>query len=156
MLVQTHYGHCMKSQLFFPILDIDTICRCIPQRPPMLMVDGLLAYAEESVTSSFLIKDDNIFVQDGLLQDVGLIEHMAQSVALHTGFGYFLRQEEAPIGYIGSINNLEIHELPSVGEEVNSSVQIMQEFSGVTLVEIETKIQDKVIAKGQMKTVIAK
>ena len=33
----------------------------------------------------------------------GIIEHMAQSVALHTGYQFYLRKEQAPTGYIGSI-----------------------------------------------------
>ncbi|TDS14543.1 hypothetical protein [Sphingobacterium paludis] len=127
----------------------------IPQRPPMVMVSGLELYSAADLTASFLIEADNIFVQENTLVESGLLEHMAQSVALHTGFGYHLRGETAPVGYIGAMQQVEIFALPTVGEQIYTNVQLIQEFMGVTLVEIITKLDEVIIAKSQMKTVIA-
>ena len=89
------------------------------------------------------------------MQESGLLEHMAQSVAAHTGYGYYIRGEQAPTGYIGSIQKAELYRLPSVGEVLTSRVEIVQEFMGVTLVHIETYIAEECISSAQMKTVIA-
>ena len=77
-------------------------------------------------------------------------------MALHTGYQFFLLNKTAPTGYIGSIKNIIINRLPKTGEKLETSVLIIQEFMGITLVEIEVKIKDELIAKGQMKTVLAK
>jgi len=146
----------MDQQLEFPIDDQSIIYQCIPQRPPMVMVDGLLDYHVNGILATFTVAPDHIFVKDEILQESGLIEHMAQSVALHTGFGYYLREEQAPIGYIGSISNLEIYQCPKVNQQIRSEVTVLQEFSGVTLVEITSKVEQTIIATGQMKTVVAK
>lgn len=146
----------MDQQLEFPINDQRIIYQCIPQRPPMVMVDGLLEYHVECIVATFTVNPDNIFLKNEYLQETGIIEHMAQSVALHTGFGYYLRREQAPIGYIGSISNLEIYQCPKVHQQIKSEVTILQEFSGVTLVEITSKVEQTIIATGQMKTVVAK
>lgn len=146
----------MNQQLEFPINDQRIIYQCIPQRPPMVMVDGLLEYHVEGIVATFTVNPDNIFLKNEYLQETGIIEHMAQSVALHTGFGYYLRREQAPIGYIGSISNLEIYQCPKVHQQIKSEVNILQEFSGVTLVEITSKVEQTIIATGQMKTVVAK
>jgi len=140
----------------FPITSAEILLKCIPQRQPIVMVDGLLAYNESFVSGRLLIKTENIFVENDTLQEPGLIEHMAQTVALHTGFTYYLKNENAPTGYIGSISGLKINRLPKTEERIITEATILHEFGGVTLVDIVSKINDEIIALGQMKTVIAK
>jgi len=132
------------------------ITQLIPQRDPMVMVDSLIDYSDKHVVSSFLIKESNLFLQGNILVEGGLIEHMAQSVAMHTGYFYFLQSLPSPVGYIGTIQNLEIYSLPQLGDSLVSSVSILEEFMGVTLVEISVKVDNLIVAKGKMKTVIAK
>lgn len=128
----------------------------IPQRAPIVMVSTLESYDDKRLVSTFVVCEENIFVNEVTLVEIGLLEHMAQSVALHTGYSYFLKGENAPMGYIGSMQDVDIQDLPEIGETVFSTVTILQEFMGVTLVEIETKLEDSVIARARMKTVIAK
>lgn len=138
----------------FPISDLDTILRCIPQRQPIVMVDELIHYTEETLVSAYHVNTQRLFTNTHLTEP-GIIEHMAQSVALHTGFSYYLQNMPVPVGYIGSISNLRIKRLPKVGEIVHTTIQILQEFAGITLVNIETSIANEIIASGQMKTVSA-
>ena len=81
---------------------------------------------------------------------------MAQSVALHTGYQFYLRQEPAPTGYIGSIKSIDIKVLPKLDDEIKTTVSILQEFVGITLVDVVTTLNGNEIASGQMKTVLAK
>ncbi|PWA09187.1 hypothetical protein DB891_09090 [Flavobacterium laiguense] len=137
-------------------LDKDFVGSLIPQKFPFVMVDKLYSYTETSLLSSFRIEENAIFFQNGNLLESGLIEHMAQSVALHTGYQFYLKQEPAPTGYIGSIKEIQIKELPKLNDEIQTTVSILQEFGGITLVDVVSKINDVEIAKGQMKTVLAK
>lgn len=137
----------------FPITEITHL---IPQKTPFVMVDTLLEFNKESLLSSFDIKQDNLFVKDSFFQEPGLIENMAQTVALHTGFDYFLKEEPAPTGYIGSIKKVEVIELPKLGETITTEAKILHEFMGVTMVEVKVlNAEKKEIASAQMKTVIA-
>ncbi|MFD1771815.1 hypothetical protein [Sphingobacterium suaedae] len=133
----------------------DTLLQLIPQRAPLIMVSSLEQYEEYALISSFFVQEGHILVTEELTES-GLLEHMAQSVALHTGYAYFLRKEKAPTGYIGSMQLVEIFRLPRVGDTVFTDVRIIQEFMGVTLVEIITKLEGEIIATAQMKTVIAR
>lgn len=142
----------MESKL--PTSDKDFVESLIPQKFPFVMVNGLNEYTENHLLSEFIIKEENIFVQDGVFQASGLIEHQAQSVALHTGYKYYLLGKEAPTGYIGAIKSFEADALPKVGDQLKTEVTILNEMMGVTLVEIITKINETVIAKSQMKTVV--
>lgn len=134
----------------------EAVALLIPQKFPFEMVDKLFSYSETQVVAGLLVSDANIFSVDGTFRESGLIEHMAQSVALHTGYKFFLKQEAAPTGYIGSVSSLEIAALPKVGDEIVTTVNIIQEFGDITMVEISSSVNNSEIAKGQMKTVLAK
>lgn len=140
----------------FPITSAETLLQCIPQRNPIVMVDVLYRFNETEVSAGLFVETAGIFIKNNALQEPGLIEHMAQTVALHTGFGYFIKQEQAPTGYIGSIANLKINRLPIANEKIQTTATILQEFAGITLVDIICQINDETIATAQMKTVIAK
>jgi len=138
------------------VFEKDFVEKLLPQKFPFVMVDKMFSYTEISLVSGLKIQENNIFHQNGTFLESGLVEHMAQSVALHTGYQFFLKQEEAPTGYIGSIKEVEIIRLPKLNEEIQSTVTILQEFAGITLVDIVSKINDDIIATSQMKTVLAK
>lgn len=137
------------------LVDQNKVKDLIPQKAPFIMVDDLLEFSETTLKSNFKVLPDNLFVDQNIFGEGGVIENMAQSVALHTGYQFFLLNKKAPIGYIGSIKSVEIKRLPKVGELLETSITIIKEFSGVTLVNVEVKISNKLIAKGQMKTVLA-
>lgn len=138
------------------ILKHTKITSLIPQKKPFVMVNRLYNFAEKTIEAGLVISSDNLFVENNVFTEPGLIEHMAQSVALHTGCDFYLRKEIPPTGYIGSVKNIAIYELPKVAEEIKTKVTILQEFMGVTLVDISVKLNDKKIACGQMKTVLPK
>lgn len=142
----------MKHQL--PTSDQDFVGSLIPQRFPFVMVYELTEYSDDHLVSGFEIKEDNIFIQDGTFQASGLIEHQAQSVALHTGYKYYLLGKDAPTGYIGAIKSFEAETLPKTGDRLISEVSILNEVMGVTLVDIVTKLNGSIIAKSQMKTAV--
>lgn len=128
----------------------------IPQKAPFVMVDALYKFEENALTAGLTVNEDNIFTKDGQFAEPGIVEHMAQSVALYTGYQYHLKNEPAPTGYIGSIKEVSITRLPQTGEKLVTNVSVLQEFMGITLVDIVTSVNDEQIAKSQMKTVLAK
>lgn len=139
----------------FPITDRAFVENLIPQKKPFVMIDKLISFSEKKLEAGLKVVENNIFFKDDVFQEAGLIEHMAQSVALHTGYDFYLKDKEAPVGYIGSINSIDIERLPKFEENLETTVEILQEFGAITLVQIEVKIDGKKIASGQMKTVLA-
>ncbi|WP_261510176.1 hypothetical protein [Chryseobacterium paludis] len=141
-------------EINLPTSNKDFVESLIPQRFPFVMVNELSEYSENHLISGFVIKEENIFVQDGIFQASGLIEHQAQSVALHTGYKYYLLGKEAPTGYIGAIKSFEAEALPKVGDLLKTEVTILNEVMGVTLVNSITRLNNVIIASSQMKTVV--
>lgn len=138
-----------------PTTDKVFVGNLIPQKFPFVMVDKLLSFSENVVMAGLTVTADNIFVKGDVFQESGVIEHMAQSVALYTGYQFYLKNEPAPTGYIGSIKSIEINSLPSLGDTIVTTVSVLHEFMGVTLVDIVSKINENEIARAQMKTVLA-
>lgn len=138
------------------LLEKEAVENLLPQKFPFVMVDKMYSYTETSLIAGLEIKNDNIFFDNHTFLEAGLIEHMAQSVALHTGYQFFLKNETAPTGYIGSIKEIEIKKLPKINDTIQSTITILQEFAGITLVDVVTYLNNEEIANGQMKTVLAK
>lgn len=134
---------------------ITSITHLIPQKNPFVMVDTLVDFSNEKIVSSFTILDSNLFVKDHLFLESGLIENMAQTVALHTGYTFFLKGEPAPMGYIGSIKKVDVLELPKLNETITTEASILHEFMGITMVKIKSyNAKNEEIASSEMKTVI--
>jgi predicted hotdog family 3-hydroxylacyl-ACP dehydratase len=138
------------------LLEKEAVENLLPQKFPFVMVDRMFSYSETSLVAGLKIQNDNIFLKENIFLEAGLIEHMAQSVALHTSYQFFLKNETAPTGYIGSIKEIEIKKLPKINDSIQSKITILQEFAGITLVDIVTFLGHEEIASGQMKTVLAK
>ncbi|WP_257668473.1 3-hydroxyacyl-ACP dehydratase [Parapedobacter tibetensis] len=135
----------------------EAILKLIPQQPPFVLVDKILVHEKTLIISAFKIPENHVLVnKDGMLTEAGIIENFAQSIALYQGYDYFKRNLPPPVGYIGSIKNFEIYDLPRVGDELHTSVHILQQLFGVTIVRGEVKLNEKTIAIGEMRTVIAK
>lgn len=95
----------------------DELFRLIPQRPPMVMIDRFYGIEENTSWSGLTVTPDNLFCRDGVLQETGIIEHIAQSAAARVGYIYMLREEPVPLGFIGSVEKMKIFRLPSAGAE---------------------------------------
>lgn len=134
----------------------EEILNLIPQRPPFVLVDKIYEHSEKEILSGFTVPAGHILVNGKGLSEAGIIEHFAQSVALHQGFNFHLKNEPAPVGYIGSIKNIEIYTLPRVGTEIRSRITVLQQIMGVTMVSGEVFLDETMIAQGEMRTIIAK
>lgn len=141
-----------------PIIDsAEEILKLIPQKPPFVLVDKIYAHSENEIVSGFTIPEDHVLVNSsGKLSESGIIEHFAQTIALYQGYYYYLKNLPAPVGYIGSIRNIDIFELPEINQEIRTKLTILNQLMGVTMVSGEVYWGEKLIAQGEMRTVIAK
>lgn len=133
----------------------EIILKLIPQRPPFVLVDSIYEYSEKDIVSGFTVPKDHVLVDaKGQLSESGIIEHFAQSIALHQGYNFYKKNEAAPVGYIGSIKNIEIFELPKVGDEIRTKIIVLNQLLGVTMVSGEVFLNGKTIAFGEMRTIV--
>jgi len=143
------------SMVQLPITDASFIVDLIPQKWPFVMVDKLYGFSENEIISGLTIKEENLLYFGNEFTEPGLVENMAQTVAMHKGYTYYLKNEPAPVGYIGAIKKAEIYALPKLGDELRTTVTILHDIMGVTLVKAKIECNQKIIATSEIKTALA-
>lgn len=138
-------------------LDQIDILELIPQRPPFIMVGKITQFNQDSITTSTIIAEDNIFVEHCQFLPYGIIENMAQTCAAKIGYvNKYILKEEIQIGFIGAIRNLEIFSLPKVGEQLTTTISIIEEIFGMSLVKAESRCGNSIVATATMKIAVQK
>jgi len=132
----------------------DEIYDLIPQKPPMVLVDKLIEYSEEKAITGFHIADDHILVRDKYLSESGLIENIAQSTALMTGWKARIntgKLKDFPIGVIGGIKNLQINFLPEINSELKTEIIVLHEVLNASIISGTIKVNSRICAECEMK-----
>ena len=132
------------------------ITQYIPQRYPIIMVDEIIACEGTSCTTSFKILNSNIFFKNGVMQEPGVVENIAQTAAAKAGFEVVKMGAEPLVGFIGAIKDLMIYDLPKENELLQTTVTVKMEIMGVTLVDAESSVNGRNIASCEMKIVLQK
>ena len=95
------------------------------------MVDKLVYFDEKTTTTSFLVREDNLFVENGRLNACALAENIAQTCA-------------ARLGYV----NKYILKL-------TTTIHVLEQIMGLTLVTAVIRIGDRVVTTAEMKIALA-
>jgi len=128
------------------------ILELLPQRPPFIMLDALTHFDKVITRTRMKITADNIFVENDRLSESGVIENIAQTCAARMGYiNKYLSSDEVKIGFIGSIKDLVFETLPKVGDELNTTIEVVSEIFAITLVNAKVEVGDKQIATCEMK-----
>lgn len=138
------------------MLDENGIREILPQRPPMLMIDILMEWTENSASTEFTVRDGNIFLdKDGYMTAEGILENVAQTCAARIGYyNKYILHRPVSLGYIGEIRGFSIASAPAKGETLTTRIKVEQEFFGISLVSAVVSIGESVIAEGKMKIAV--
>lgn len=123
----------------------------IPQRPPIVMVDRFFGLEAGVSRTGLLVREDNLFVDGGVLDECGLIEHIAQSAAARAGYAGMREGRPVSLGFIGSVNDFRLLSLPEVGDCILTEITVIQEVFRITLIEARCRVDGKEIASCRMK-----
>jgi predicted hotdog family 3-hydroxylacyl-ACP dehydratase len=133
----------------------ETILTLIPQHPPMVMVDKLIYSDEQKTITGFSIREGNIFCRKNQFLEAGLIENIAQSAALRTGWIAMQnagdKMTHPPVGVIGAVKNLRIFRLPKINTEIITEITVQTEIFNATLISGRVKAGDEILAECEMK-----
>ena len=132
----------------------------------MLMVDLILNLDANFVETIFLIKEDNIFVNNGIFIEAGLIENTAQTCSSIVGKKYFFDEDGAEneninvIGFISALKNLKIHSLPKVNDTIITKANLVSKFVGddytLCTMSCESLLDDKILLECEINLFIQK
>ena len=137
-----------------PLLEGEEIYKLIPQPNPIVMVDTFFCADEEGAETGLHVQSGNIFCQEDVLSEPGLIEHVAQSAAAFAGYLPYTKGETPKLGFIGEVKKFKITRLPKIGEFLHTRLKVLGEAAGVTLIAAETISEYELLATCQMKIFI--
>lgn len=134
----------------------DGIKAFVPQREPILMVDRMLDASGDTARTTLTVRADNIFLDEGgQMEEMGLVEHIAQSASALAGHAALEGGASAPpVGYIAEVRKFRCLRRPRVGDELLTIITLGAEAGGVSIVKGETFICGEVVASTQMKIFI--
>ena len=140
-----------KTQL--ETIDVQTL---LPQRPPFIMIDRLIHFDEVVTTTQLEVRSDNLFIEDGVLNNCALVENIAQTCAARMGYiNQYIYKEHVRLGFIGSIKNLQVLRSVREGEILTTSIEVVQEVLQLTLVNATVKVGDETIVTAEMKIALS-
>jgi predicted hotdog family 3-hydroxylacyl-ACP dehydratase len=136
-----------------PEKNIDVL---IPQKPPFTMIDELVFSDAQKTCTAFRIPEDNIFVEEGLFLEPGLVENIAQTAAARAGYLARMENQPVPLGFIGAVKNLEIYALPHVHDLLETEICISNQVFDVTIITGQVTCNSRLLARLRNEIVIPK
>lgn len=132
----------------------------LPHHAPMLMVDKFICIDNQNVETIFEIKKDNIFVQNNIFLEAGLIENAAQTCSSIVAQIYFIDENNQEIkdvvviGFISTIKSIKIHNLPKVGDTLTTKAVLLSKFItddySLCTLSCQTFNKDKLLLEGEI------
>ena len=130
------------------------ILSLIPQRTPFVMIDELLYCEGDATRTSFRVKGDNIFLNNGILEEPAMIENIAQTAAAQAGYVGVRQNKPVAIGYIAAIQQLEIFDRPKLNDLLETETVVTNQVLNVTVVRGKLSCNGKLLAQCEMKIFI--
>ena len=138
------------------IADEAAILELIPQKPPMVMVGKLHSTGDGKTVTSLIIREDNLFCENGVFLEAGLIENMAQTAAAGVGYHASILKKAPPVGFIGGVKNLKIHARPVVGDEIITTITVEHQVFDATVAMGVIAMNGQTMAEGELKIFLMK
>ena len=127
----------------------------LPQQEPFVMIGTLVKFDMTRTVTELTIPADNLFVDNGYFSASGLIENIAQTCAARIGYvNKYILLKGIQLGFIGAIRNLQVNELPKVGDTITTTVDVLEEVFGMTLANAVVTCGDKVLVTSEMKIAV--
>jgi len=119
------------------------------------MVDEFVYMDDENNHTLFLVREDNILVENGHLSASGLVENIAQTAAARMGYLCRRKGNPPPVGYIGMVQHLQIIALPKVNDEIKTVITVNNQVFNATLITGKILLRETLLAQCDMKIFIS-
>ena len=127
----------------------------LPQREPFVMIGSLVHFDMKRTVTKTIIRESNIFVDNGIFSATGMMENVAQTCAVRIGYiNKYILKKGIQIGVIGSIRNFEINSLPKIGDTISTTIDVRDEIFGMILADCKVMIGDDVVATTEIKIAV--
>jgi predicted hotdog family 3-hydroxylacyl-ACP dehydratase len=123
----------------------------IPHRPPMVMIDSVVEYGAQRIVARRLVQSGQPFVHSGHLDEVALIEVIAQTMAAGDAMYAKSRGGEVLRGYLIGLTGLKLPSRAREGETIEITADCLKRMDGLGLFDVRATASGRVVAAGRFK-----
>lgn len=144
------YKH--PSENFLRTIDVHSL---LPQQEPFVMIDHLIGYSDEDTVTQTTVMADNIFVENGVFTEGGLMENIAQTCAARIGYNnIYILKKGIQIGVIGEVKGMKIVSYPRVGDVITTRLHVVTELFGMTLASATVTCNGQEVVTSKIKLAV--
>ncbi|HAU84826.1 MAG TPA: 3-hydroxyacyl-[acyl-carrier-protein] dehydratase FabZ [Lachnospiraceae bacterium] len=143
-------------------MDFEEIKKMIPQRFPIIMVDRVESFEKgKSITALKNVSGNEMhflghFPEQAVMPGVLTIEAMAQTAGILAMLTYADRERASNKYFFGSVNKLRFLKPIVPGDQMKIYVEAIKMTSVASLVKAEVKVDDTVVAAGELSFALPK
>ncbi len=123
----------------------------LPHRPPMLMIDALVAIDDRSATAAKTFRSGAYGTDGDRVAEVALIEGLAQTTAAIEGHAARQRGQPPAQGLLVGVSDFTFHRDAPVGRTLTLEVEVARRLPPLLLVSGRVRLVEVVIAEGSLK-----
>ena len=126
--------------------------KLIPHRPPPCLVARLLEFKDPTRIVESVIMSDNIMLNsDGRLEQLSVIELIAQSSAAVKGYTDLLHGRDIRKGFLVDVRRARFMGQCFRGDRLHIKVETLKSIAGFSVIDGEVQRQGQIIAAGTVK-----
>lgn len=124
----------------------------IPHRLPMRLIDRLLEIdGKNGVVETLVVAECPLVAVDGQLEDIALIELLAQSYAAVKGYCDRLDGKPVRQGFLVGIKKVDWLQTVRVGDRLRIKINTLAELGDFAVADGEVWSGDAMVARGEIK-----
>lgn len=124
----------------------------IPHRSPMRLVETLLSYGAAAGTIEANFPSDSLLADgEGTIDQVALVELLAQGYATIKGYDDLVNGKEISKGYLVGIKKLRVPGQVKAGEPLLVHIRTIGSFEGFAVAEGDIERDGEIVASGTIK-----
>lgn len=141
------------------------ILSLLPHRPPIIVVDRVLAVEGLKTTTAYQVQPDTVFISHNGFSEMGMLENLAQTSFIF--LNYFFSAEKTgstgestrkKLGFISNISRFELIRCPKIGEQLKTTtiaeLVFDSEFLKICNIQGEVMLNGQPALKADMKMLL--
>lgn len=98
------------------------------------MIDNLISCNPQTTVAEYIIREDSLFVSNGVFAEAGYLEVFAQTAAARIGW---LNKDHIRIGTIGGVSGMTVSGQAKAGQSVFCTISVLSDIEGALVLDGE-------------------
>lgn len=120
----------------------------------MCCIDQLLSSSKTTATAGVSLTPDHFLLCAGELDPFGYVELAAQTAGAMQGYDQHIQGLPPKQGFLVGVQDFVVHATAKVGDCLRMEVAIFAEFGEMTVLTVQARRDDELLAEGRIKVYV--